>query len=125
MNLSYSIFQRYIDGSNIDQNFTNKNIAWNTKVVTELTLPFNIMLQANFNYESAEVEAQGKDFARYAVDASLAKSFSDEKIRVSISARDIFNTRRYGGTSFGDDFFQERSFKPESRLLFLSLGIKI
>lgn len=125
LNVSYSIFQRYIDGSNIDRDFTNENIAWNTKIVSDFKLPFNISMQANFNYESAEVEAQGRDFARYAVDASVGKTFKDDKVKVSISARDIFNTRRYGGTSFGDNFFQERSFKPESRLLFLSVGLKI
>ena len=125
MNVSYSIFQRSIDGSNINQDFTNENVAWNAKVVSDFTLPGNFKLQANFNYESAEVEAQGEDFARYSVDCSLAKSFLEDKIRVSISARDIFNTRRYGGTSHGDGFFQERNFKPESRLVFLSLALKI
>jgi outer membrane receptor protein involved in Fe transport len=124
-NLSYSIFQRTIDGSNINQNFTNQNVAWNTKVVSDLTLPHNFKLQANFTYESAEVEAQGEDFARYAVDCSLAKTFVDDKIRVSVSAQDVFNTRRYGGTSYGDGFFQERVFKPESRLVFLSVALKI
>jgi outer membrane receptor protein involved in Fe transport len=125
MNLSYSIFQRTVDGSNINQNFTNENIAWNTKVVSDFTLPLAIKLQVNFNYESAEVEAQGEDFARYATDASIMKTFNDEKIRVGISVRDIFNTRRYGGTSFGDGFYQERVFKPESRLVFFSFGMKI
>lgn len=76
--MSYSICQRYIDGSNIDQDYTSENIAWNTKVVSEFMLLFNIMLQSNFNYESAEVEAQGKNFARYALDAS-AKSFNDKR----------------------------------------------
>lgn len=125
VNLSYSIFRRSVDGSNVNQNFTNQNIAWNTKIVSDFTLPWDLKLQANFNYASAEVEAQGQDFARYSVACTLAKSFMDNKIKASISARDIFNNLKYGGTSYGDDFYQERTFKPESRLIFVSVGFKL
>ncbi|HEX6226663.1 MAG TPA: TonB-dependent receptor, partial [Chryseolinea sp.] len=45
LNMSYSLFQRYIDGSNVDLDYTNENLAWNTKVVSEFTLPYDIMLQ--------------------------------------------------------------------------------
>jgi len=122
---SFSIFRRSVDGSNINQDFTNENIAWNTKMVSDFSLPWDLKLQLNFNYASEEVEAQGIDFARYSLDGSLSKSFLDKKITASISVRDIFDTRRYGGTSFGEDFYQERIYKPQSRLVFLSIGIKL
>lgn len=125
LNLGYSLFQRNVDGSNVSAEFVNSNLAWNTKAVADFLLPASFKFQVTGNYESPEIEAQGTDVARYNVDLSMSKSIKDGKARISISARDVFNTLRYGGTSFADSFRQERFVKPQSRIFLVSLGFKI
>ncbi len=125
VNLAYSLFQRNVDGSNVSAEFVNSNLAWNTKAVADIILPASIKFQVTANYESPEVEAQGTDVARYNVDLSMSKSIKDGKARISLSARDVFNTLRYGGTSFADSFRQERFVKPQSRIFLVSIGFKM
>lgn len=125
VNLGYSLFQRTVDGANVSAEFVNSNFAWNTKAVADFTLPASFKFQITGNYESPEIEAQGTDVARYNIDLSMSKSIKDGKAKISLSARDVFNTLRYGGTSFADSFRQERSVKPQSRIFLVSLGFKI
>ncbi|GCC51656.1 TonB-dependent receptor [Chryseotalea sanaruensis] len=125
LNVGYSLFQRNVDGSNVSAEFVNSNLAWNTKAVADFLLPASFKFQITGNYESPEIEAQGTDVARYNVDLSMSKSIKDGKAKISISARDVFNTLRYGGTSFADSFRQERFVKPQSRIFLVSLGFKI
>lgn len=125
LNVGYSLFQRNVDGSNVSAEFVNSNLAWNTKAVADFLLPASIKFQVTGNYESPEIEAQGTDVARYNVDLSMSKSIKDGKAKISISARDVFNTLHYGGTSFADSFLQERTVKPQSRIFLVSVGFKI
>lgn len=125
INIGYSLFERYVDGTNLSAEFVNNNLAWNTKAVTDFLLPASIKFQITTNYESPEIEAQGTDLARYSVDMSLSKSFKKGKAKISLSGRDVFNTLRYGGTTFTESFRQERTFKPQSRIFLVSLGVKL
>ena len=125
LNASYSIFQSNVDGSNLDQSFTNDGLSWNAKLTTDFNLPFDIDFQVTGNYTAPEIEAQGKDLARYYLDLSLQRSFWDEKADVSVSWRDIFDTRNFAGENFGEDFRQKFEYNRESRILLISVGYKL
>lgn len=80
VNASFSIFQSEVDGSNIDSNFTNKGVSWSTKFTSDFDLFYGIDFQLVGNYTAPEVEAQGRDLARYYIDMSLQRSFLDDII---------------------------------------------
>jgi outer membrane receptor for ferrienterochelin and colicin len=125
INASYTIYQNRLDGTNVNARFKNDNISWNAKVVSDFTLPWDLKFQISGRYTARGIDAQGTDYARYKVDASILKTFADNKGKISLSCRDLFNTLSFGGTSFGDEFNQRWEFKPESRLVFLSVGFQI
>ncbi|MFA0961081.1 TonB-dependent receptor domain-containing protein [Roseivirga sp. BDSF3-8] len=120
MNGSFSLFRTEVDGTNIDGNFTNSGVAWNTKLTTDFSLPADVGLQLTGNYTAPEIEAQGRDLARYYVDASVQRSFLEDRAKVSLSLRDIFNTRQFQGENEGEDFFQEFTYKRQSRIFLIS-----
>ncbi|MGB3181733.1 MAG: TonB-dependent receptor [Cyclobacteriaceae bacterium] len=120
LNGSFSIFRTAVDGTNIDSGYSNDGLAWNTKITTDFQLPSDIGLQLTGNYTAPEVEAQGRDLARYYVDASVQRSFLDDRAKVSLSLRDIFNTRQFQGENEGEDFFQEFTYKRQSRIFLMS-----
>lgn len=121
INGSATFYQRNIDGSNIDQTFTNASFAWNSKLVSNMVLPWNLSYQITGNYESPEVEAQGFDYARYYVDMSLQRKFFDTKASVNLSVRDVFNTYQFGGENNTEDFRSTFLYKRDSRRVYLSL----
>ncbi|MDO1450657.1 TonB-dependent receptor [Rhodocytophaga aerolata] len=121
-NASYAIFQIRVDGTNLNSNFTNSGLSWNAKLTSDFQLPLDIDLQVTGNYTAPEIEAQGRDLARYYLDVSLRRTFMKEKGSLSLTLQDIFNTRRFAGESFGPDFSQRFNAKRESRIFLLSLG---
>ncbi len=120
MNASYSIFESIIDGTNLDDSFTNRGLSWYAKVTTDISLPLEINLQFTGNYYAPEIEAQGRDLARYYLDASLQRAFLDKKLNISVSFRDIFDTRNFRGENYGPNFTQTFERKRETRIVLLT-----
>ena len=124
-NGSYSIFRTEVDGSNLDSDFTNSGYSWNVKVTTDVNLPLGIDFQLTGNYTAPEIEAQGRDLARYYIDMSLQKQLLNDKVNVSVSFRDVFDTRNFAGENFGQDFSQSFEYKRESQILLVTLGYSL
>ncbi|MEX2595240.1 MAG: outer membrane beta-barrel family protein [Anditalea sp.] len=115
-----TMFQIRVDGSNIGEEFVNSGFAWDTKITSDFKLPWNFNFQLVGDYESAEVEAQGRDLSQYSLDASIQKSFLNKKGNVSVSLRDVFDTRRFAGNSLTNSFSQTFYAKRETRILMMS-----
>jgi hypothetical protein len=109
-----------VDGSNIGEEFVNSGYAMNTKLTSDIKLPWSITVQMVFNYESPEIEAQGKDLAQYYMDASIQKSFFNRKGVLSVSARDVFNTRQFSGINQSSTFSQSFTRKRETQIILVS-----
>jgi hypothetical protein len=109
-----------VNASNISEEFTNKGFTWNAKLNQDFKLPFGFNFQIAANYESPEIQAQGKSLAVYYIDSSIQKSFLDRKGSVTLSVRDVFDTRRYAGNSRTNSFSQDFYSKQETRIILLS-----
>jgi outer membrane receptor protein involved in Fe transport len=109
-----------IDASNISEEFTNSGFNWNAKLNQDFKLPFGINFQVAANYESPEIQAQGESKAVYFIDSSIQKSFFENKGSLTLSVRDVFDTRRYAGNSLTNDFSQDSFSKQETRIVLLS-----
>lgn len=116
----FTSFRIRVDGSNIGEEFVNSGFAWNTKVTSDFKLPLDFNFQLVGNYESAEIEAQGRDLSQYSLDASVQKSLFQNKGNVSVSLRDIFDTRRFAGSSLTNSFSQTFYAKRETRIVIVS-----
>lgn len=114
-----------VDGSNISDEFVNSGVAFNTKITSDFRLPLGFTLQLVFNYDSPEIEAQGRDLEQYFMDASIQKTLFNKKASVSLSVRDIFDTRRFAGNSLTDTFSQTFYSKRETRIILLSAKYSI
>jgi iron complex outermembrane receptor protein len=115
-----TMFQIRVDGSNIGAEFVNSGFAWNTKITSDFKLPLGFNFQLVGNYESAEIEAQGRDLSQHSLDASVQKSLFNEKGNISLSVRDVFDTRRFAGNSLTNSFSQTFYAKRETRIMMLS-----
>jgi outer membrane receptor protein involved in Fe transport len=109
-----------VNASNISEEFTNKGFTCNAKLNQDFKLPLGFNFQIAANYESPEIQAQGKSLSVYYVDTSIQKSFLDRKGSVTLSVRDVFDTRRYSGNSLTNRFSQDYYSKQETRVMLLS-----
>ncbi len=124
INGSVSLYRSIIDGTNLNQGYTNASFAWNAKLVSNMALPWDLSYQLTANYDSPEVEAQGFDYARYYADMSFRRKLFKGKGSISLSLRDVFNTYAFGGENNTDEFRSSFLYKRDSRRAYLSLEYK-
>lgn len=109
-----------VDASNISEEFTNEGFTWNAKLNQDFKLPMGFNFQIAANYESPEIQAQGKSLAVYYIDTSVQKSFFENRGSMTLAVRDVFDTRRYAGNSLTSSFSQDSFSKQETRIVLLS-----
>ncbi|MHA7131387.1 TonB-dependent receptor [Algoriphagus namhaensis] len=109
-----------VNASNISEEFTNDGFTYNAKLNQDFKLPKGFNFQIAANYESPEIQAQGRSLSVYFVDMSVQKSFWEAKGSLTLAVRDVFDTRRYAGNSLTNSFSQEYFSKDETRILLLS-----
>ncbi|MEQ9440008.1 MAG: outer membrane beta-barrel family protein [Cyclobacteriaceae bacterium] len=119
VNGSVSFFRAIIDGTNLNDDYSNEAFAWNAKFTSSFALPADINMQITGNYEAPEAEAQGFDDARYYADVSFQRSFG-EKSQVSVSMRDVFNTYQFGSEARTEEFRQYFVYKRDSRRIYVT-----
>lgn len=82
-------------------------------------------MQLSGRYEAPEEDTQGTRKAQYTMDIGANRDVFDNKGTLTLSIRDVFNSRRYRGTSEGEYFFQESEFQWRSRQVNLSFTYRI
>lgn len=101
------------------------DFTWDGKLGIEAALGKSTKVQANGVYYAARDVAQGRQAARSSIDVSLSRTFDDERIKVSLSATDIFN--RFGTRTrvdgIGLDALYENYYETQSIMLSVELKI--
>lgn len=103
------LFRMEVDSSNLSSDFNNEGYSWYTKFTSDFKLPAGIGLQFTGNYTAPRVQAQGTRFSYYYLDASLTRSFFNERARVSLTR----------------EFRQTYERKRETRIFLLNLRYRL
>lgn len=94
-----------------------------------LNMTFNVWkdgsLQLINSYMSARRSVQEYSEPRYFADASFRQDFMKKKLSMSLRLTDIFNTRKYDETIYGDNFTIVSKSRHESRVLYLGIQYQI
>lgn len=80
------------------------SFAWDARMMFSIKLPWSLSFQTTGRYSSKQLTAQGSRQPGWSVDAGLRKNLGNWSF--SISARDIFNSRKFKNIVYGDGFTQ-------------------
>jgi len=117
-------FQAFEDRYNFNLQETD-NITWNARMTSRFTF-FDSDLQLRLNYRGPRQSAQGESRPITSVDLGWSKDLLEKKnLSVTLSIRDLFNSRRRAGSVFLDDFFQQSEFQWRSRTGTVTLSYRI
>ncbi len=81
----------------------DENFSWNARMTANYILPWGITMQATGRYDARRIVAQGHRKASYSLDLGLRKAF-DQHWSLSISARDILDSRRWHTITSAENF---------------------
>lgn len=113
------------DGVSRVLNLDTDAYSWNTRLSVNYILPKDIVFQSSFNYRAATQDTQGEVEPRYAWDFGLSKDLFDGKATLSVSVRDVLNSRRRQATSVTPDFVSHYNFQWNSRTIRANFSYRI
>ncbi len=103
----------------------SERFSWTARLNMSFGLWKDGMFQLIGNYNSPRRTIQELDEARYFADASFKQDFLKKKLSMSLRLTDIFNTRKFDETVYGNDFTTISSRRHESRVLYLGIQYQI
>ncbi len=81
--------------------------------------------QVRFDYRAPQNTTQGRRKSMAGIDIGFNKDLLKKKATITLSMRDIFNTRQYRYSVLTDDFFQESEYQRRARQTTLSFNYRI
>lgn len=110
LNGNVNFFRSITDGKNIGADFTADTYTWFGRLSSRISLFKKVDLQINYNYRAPRATTQGRYGTMQHVDVGASMDVLKNRATVTLSGRDIFNTRRRIYENTGDDFLTEGNF---------------
>lgn len=124
MNGSFNIYQNKVDGSNLDQDFSNT--AFNNFGRLSMTIkPIdNLDIQLSGFYRGRMEFAIGHMDPMYSMDLAFKYYMLDRKLDASLRIGDVFNTRQFSIHTADTYFMRDIYRKRQSRLVQVGLSYR-
>lgn len=119
--LNGSVYYQSTDGSNLAPDLGNNGFQGNAGYQVSALVKGDWKVQVDGRYRAPAEYPQGT-FAGYTTHSvAVNRDFYDGKLRASVRVSDIFDQRQWSYTSEGADFFQDGTFKRQSRFAYATL----
>jgi len=101
------------------------NVTWNGRITTKLSF-WDSDLQLRANYRGARETSQGSTDPIGSIDIGWSKDFLEAKnLTLTLSIRDLFNSRKRNSIVDITDFYQESEFQWRARTASLTASYRI
>lgn len=85
--------------------FTQESFTWNGRLQNEFVLPIGTRLQLNTRYFSPRLSSQGERAGQIRWDAAVKQEFFQQRLSITLQARDLFGASAYEYTVDEDDYY--------------------
>lgn len=122
-----NFYRAITEGTYNDNLFFSDTYTMNSRATLQFTMMKNWNLQGGFNYRAPRITTQGKDLAMYFVDASLSRDILKGAGTITLSVRDLFNTRKYRSVIDREDlgYHSEQTFQWRARQFLLTFSYRL
>lgn len=112
---NFNFYRNEITGSAGDTlDLGAKAITFTTRISNNFKLKNLFNAQLNFNYRAPRNESQGQRLAVYVVDLGLSKDIWNKNGTISLSVRDLFNSRKWRSITELPTFYEESEWQWRS-----------
>ncbi len=125
LSLSGTMYRYWINGEIEGEQIDRTTNTWNSRLNSNIKLPWGTRIQLTTMYRAPSVTAQGTRSAFYMVNGGIRHDFLDNKLSLNMQVRDIFRTMKFSSTSEGADFYSFMERKMKSPVFTLSLSYRI
>ncbi|MBN1924875.1 MAG: TonB-dependent receptor [Prolixibacteraceae bacterium] len=111
-----------LNGVRID---VEPSFNWHTRLSNTFSITKTTKFQFDAMYHSPTVTAQGSRKGFLFTNMAVRQDLFKNKLNLTLSVRDVFDTAKFGFESSGPDFYAKRSFDMKSPVFAITLSYKI
>jgi len=120
-----NFFNNEVDGTSIAPNLSADAFTWFGRMTARYSFWKNADMQLRLNHRGARETTQGESDPITSFDFGMSKDILKRNGTLTLSIRDVFNSRRRSGTTVGEDFFIQSDFQWRARSASLSFTYRI
>ncbi|NNE29114.1 MAG: TonB-dependent receptor [Saprospiraceae bacterium] len=124
-NSDFNFFRAITDGGNLGEEFEADTYSWFTRGTSRFSFWKNADAQVRFNYRAPQETTQGRRLAIYTIDLGFSKDFWNDNATLTISVRDLLNSRRRRFIAEGENFYREGDFQWRGRTAVATLNYRL
>lgn len=125
MDASLNAFHSSVDGSNLNQSYVRDAFSWFGRINSRITLWKKLDTQFRFNYRAPQQTAQGDRKSMSYIDLAFSREVLGGRGNLTLSINDLFNSRKYRYTNFGENFFSEGLYQRRPRSVSLNFNYRL
>ncbi len=116
-----NIYQAHTEGEKDGQTLDSESNSWFARTSAVISLSREARFQLRFFYRGPQETVQGERKAMSMTDVGFTRTFQNNTWDLTLSVRDLFNTRKREMEIFTDDFYTYSEFRRRSRSVTLRL----
>ena len=121
LRINGSIYHQKTDGSNLAPDLGNNGFQGSAGYQVSALLKGGWKVQVNGRYRAPSQYTQGTFQGYISHSAAVSRDFYDGKVKGSLRVSDMFDQQEWSYTSEGRDFFQDGTFKRQSRFVYATV----
>ena len=125
LNTDFNFFYEEVNGGAEFPNLNAETFTWFTRGTAQFEVDKKTEGQLRFNYRAPRKTTQGERLAVWTVDLAASRDVLAGNGTITLSVRDLFNTRRWRSITFGEDFFRENDFQWRGTTANLSFNYRL
>lgn len=115
----------FVNAEGITRQLDADALTWFTRLTSRTTFWKNTDLQVRVNYRAPRIQPQGKTRSITSVDLGLSKDILKGNGTLTLSVRDLFNSRKYRYIIEEQDFYSENVFQRRARQATLTFNYRL
>jgi len=115
----------FVNAEGITRQLDADALTWFTRLTSRTTFWKNTDLQVRVNYRAPRIRPQGKTKSITSVDLGLSKDIMKGNGTLTLSVRDLFNSRKYRYIIEEQDFYSENVFQRRARQATLTFNYRL
>jgi len=124
-NGSFNFYRAITNGAYEGEDLHSDTYAWTTKASSRWTIMKKLDFQTSFDYRAPRETTQGRVRSRYALDAGLSADILKGNGTVTLSGRDLLNTRKRRWTTETPTYKSTSEFQWRSREITLTFNYRL
>jgi len=121
LNLMTNIYNYRIEGTILDEPYSNESINWQSRVNNTFRLWSSTQIQLNTSYNSPTVTAQGEWAGYFSSDLAIRQEIFPKILAVTLQIRDLLGTAKREYTSTGTNLYNYNYFDMNTPMLTLNI----